>query len=82
MLPVLGDAGARDSHTCSSARWRHSLGSGIAYSSAFPYCLPVSKPQRFELEIWDVGPRPQGEQIDNPEPHIDDGEPILLVLSH
>lgn len=45
-------------------------------------CLPVSKPQRFELEIWDVGPRPQGEQIDNPEPHIDDGEPILLVLSH
>lgn len=41
----------------------NSLGSGITPSSSFPHCLPVSELQRPEYEIWDVGQRPQGEQI-------------------
>ena len=32
-----------------------------------PLCLPVSELQQPKSEIWDVGPRPQGEQIDNPD---------------
>jgi len=32
-----------------------------------PLCLPVSELQQPESEIWDEGPRPQGEQIDNPD---------------
>src|SRR5262245_59587234 len=58
-----GIAGARASHTYSSARWRHSFGSGIASSSSFPHCVP--SPNCSEFELWDVSHSPQGEQIGN-----------------
>ena len=55
-----GDTGARDSQAAL-------FGIGHYTLLFLPLCLPVSELQQPESEIWDEGPRPQGEQIDNPD---------------